>query len=224
MNVYVPDSASPSSGIYRIAFSPATETLGASTNLGQGASRPSASIVGPDGSVYISYLNSPQIDKFTTPATTPTLAAKIGQTLTGSGVSSMAFVGNNLLLAEATEVTELLAAAPSLTRGAATLIGGPVKRGQNPPLSVANPLALNSDGHDLLYIGTNGAVYSFSMSTFTQTLLATSSTTGSGSVPFGAVTAIGYIPASGTTPVALYAGDDSATGTGINLGHIWKLQ
>jgi hypothetical protein len=225
VNIYVPDTAS--NVVYRVAFDPATETTGAALGLSLGLNnRPSAAIVGLDGSVYLSYSNLGQIDKITGPATNPALVTKVGRTFSGSGVSSMTFINNNLFLAEATEVSELMNASPSLTGGAAQLIGGPFTKKQTPPLQVGIPLSLGADqANNLLYIGNSGSLYSFSLTSFVQTLVANSGTAGTTTVPFGAITAVGFVPTSitGVTPGSLFVGDDSGTG-GLGLGRIWKLQ
>jgi hypothetical protein len=225
VNIYVPDISS--TVVYRETFDPATETLSASLGISVAPNKPTAAIVGLDGSVYLGFSNVSVINKITTPSTTPTLVTKVGSTFTGSGVNSMTFIGNNLFLAETTTVTELQAASPSLTVGKAILIGGPFTRKQTPPLQIASPLSLSADqANNLLYIGNIGALYTFSMSTFTQTVLANSGTTGTTTIPFGAVSAVGFVPVSitGTGAPFLFAGDDSATGGSIGTGHIWKLQ
>ena len=88
-------------------------------------------------------------------------------------------------------------------------------------------MSLSADQvNNLLYIGNNGTLYTFSMSTFTQSVLAKSGTLGDGTVvPFASVTAVGFIPASitGTGAPFLFAGDDTASSP-IGQGHIWKLQ
>jgi hypothetical protein len=224
VNIYVPDTSS--TVIYRLAFNPPTETLGATLGLSVAPNKPTCTAVGLDGSVYMGFSNVSTINKFTTPDTTPTLVTKVGSTFTGSPVKGMAFIGNNLFLVESTTVTELQSASPSLTVGKAILIGGPFTRKQTPPLNIASPLSISADqANNLLYIGNTGTLYTFSMSTFAQTVLATSGTTGTGTVPFASVTAVGFVPVSitGTGAPFLFAGDDTPT-SAIGQGHIWKLQ
>jgi hypothetical protein len=225
VNIYVPDTSS--TVVYRETFAPATETLSASLGISVAPNKPTSTAVGLEGSVYMGFSNVSTINKITTPDTTPTLVTKVGSTFTGSGVKGMAFVGNNLFLVESTTVTELIAASPSLTVGKAILIGGPFTRKQTPPLNIASPLSISADqANKLLYIGNNGTLYTFSLSTFAQTVLATSGTLGDGTVvPFSSVTAVGFIPASitGTGAPFLFAGDDTASSP-IGQGHIWKLQ
>jgi len=219
VHVYVPDTAS--NLVYRIAFDPTTETLGAASALSVGQNKPTAAIVGLDGSVYLGFSNVGLINKFTTPDTNPTLVTKVGTTLSRGGVASMTFIGNDLYLAEATQVTVLLSASPSLTAGAAMQVGGPFTRKDTPPLQVPAPLSLSADqANRVLYIGNSGSLYSFPLNTFVQTVLANSGNTGTTTIPFGAITAVGFIPTSvsGTFPPSLFAGDDSGT------GRIWQLQ
>ena len=219
-NVYVPDSGA-NSGIYRVAFDPATETLGASVNIGKGSSTPSAVAVGLEGSLYVGYKTSAQIDKFTTPVTRPTLVTRIAQTNSGSGVKSMAFLGNDLYLVETTQITVVLKASPALTRGAATPVGNPTTAhpagGQKPTttLQVTNPLSITTDNNDFLYIGSQGQVNMFQLSTQKQTLLSTSG--GDGSIGFGKITAMGLDSSGG-----LYAADDGTASTSKGAA-IWKV-
>jgi hypothetical protein len=225
VNIYVPDVSS--TVIYREAFNPPTETLGASLGLSVAPNKPTSTAVGLDGSVYIGFSNVSTINKFTTPDTTPTLVTKVGSTFTGSAVKGMTFIGNNLFLVESTTVTELQNASPSLAAGKAILIGGPFTKKQTPPLNIASPLSISADqANNLLYIGNAGTLYTFSMSTFAQTVQANSGTLGDGTVvPFASVTAVGFVPASitGTGAPFLFAGDDTASSP-IGQGHIWKLQ
>jgi hypothetical protein len=171
-----------------------------------------------DGSVYLGFSNTGLINKITTSGT---LVTKVGTTLSRGGVASMTFIGNDLYLAEATQVTVLLGASPSLTAGTAIQVGGPFTRKDTPPLQVPAPLSLSADqANRVLYIGNSGSLYSFPLNTFVQTVVANSGNTGTTTIPFGAITAVGFIPTSvsGTFPPSLFAGDDSGT------GRIWQLQ
>jgi hypothetical protein len=219
VNIYVPDTAS--NVVYRLPFDPTTETLGAAVGLGVGLNRPAAAIVGLDGSLYLGYSNTGQIDKFTGPAASPILVTRVGTTLSRGGVVSMTFIGNDLYLAEATQVTVLPSASPSLSAGTAMQIGGPFTKKQTPPLQVPAPLSLSADqANRVLYIGNSGTLYSFPLNTFVQKVVANSGNTGTTTVPFGAITAVGFIPGSvsGIFPASLFVGDDSS------IGRIWQLQ
>jgi hypothetical protein len=72
----------------------------------------------------------------------------------------------------------------------------------------------------VLYIGNSGTLYSFPLNTFVQKVVANSGNTGTTTVPFGAITAVGFIPGSvsGIFPASLFVGDDSS------IGRIWQLQ
>jgi len=216
--VYVPDSSASSAGIFRLGFNSASETLGAAVNISQG-NRPSAAIAGPDGSVYVSFLNNGTISKITTPATAPSAATKIGQSSNGGAVTSMAFIGNDLYLAEAVNVTVLIRASPSLTRGSAVVVGGAIQKGQTPPLNVTGPLSLTSDGTAMLYVGSSVQVDQWSVSQSTDVVYASSAVIGTVNTLFKNVTALTVGPGN-----VLYAGDDPTASGQIGQGHVYQVK
>ena len=218
VNVYVPDSASNSAGIFRLTFDPVAENVTGPVNLGQGGNQPSAAIIGPDGSLYMSFLKNGTITKITTPATAPSAATKIGQSSNGGAVRSMTFIGNDLYLAETQSVTMLLRASPSLTRGNAVVVGGALQRGQTPPLNVSNPLSLSSDGADLLYIGSAAQIDQWSTTQSTDTIYATGGVIGAVTNMFKNVSALALGPGN-----VLYAGDDPSAGSTGAQGHIYQI-
>ena len=76
--------------------------------------RPAAVALGPSGSLYVSYLNSSAIVRVVGPGSgSPTIQA-VGTSSTGGGVRSLAFVGNDLYLAESTGVTRI-GTSPTMT-------------------------------------------------------------------------------------------------------------
>jgi hypothetical protein len=158
-NIYVPDAATASSGIYRVPFAFVTETLGAATNLGNGNLQPTAVAFGPDGSLYVGSRPNGNINKITTPAAAPGAPLKIATTSNGLGVRAMVFVANDLYLAETVNVTVIIRASPSLTKGKAVIVGPSILRGTPPVLNVTSPLSLSVDlsvpGFPVLYIGSD---------------------------------------------------------------------
>jgi len=218
VNVYVPDSSTTSAGVFRLTFDPVAEIVNGPVNLGQGGNQPSASIIGPDGSLYMSFLKNGTITKITTPATTPSAATRVGQSSNGGGVRSMTFIGNDLYLAETQSVTLLLRASPSLTRGSAVVVGGALQKGQTPPLNVSNPLSLSSDGVDLLYIGSAAQIDQWSTVQSTDTIYATSAVIGAVTTPVKNVSALTLGPGN-----VLYAGDDPSGGSTGAQGHIYQI-
>jgi hypothetical protein len=178
-NVYVPDSSgcavppntpcSTNAGsIARLVFIPSITggTVSQTGVLNSGKGVPSAVAIptGPfnDGAVYIGYYNNGKISKIQTPATAPTAPIVVGGTANSIGVLSLAFIGNNLYLGElgppanaggqlikGGQVTELIAASPSTSRGNAIVINKPISRLQSPdpqllnqPQVFINPAAL----------------------------------------------------------------------------------
>lgn len=167
-DVYVPDSSgcavapntpctTNAGSIARLVFIPSGTggTVSQTGVLNSGKGVPSAVAIptGPfnDGAVYIGYYNNGKISKVQKPATAPTAPLVVGGTANSIGVLAMAFVGNNLFLAElgppanaggqlikGGQVTELIAASPDTSRGNAIVVNKPISRLQSP-----NPQRLN---------------------------------------------------------------------------------
>ncbi len=162
-NVYVPDSSGCTStctqtgNIARLVFIPdgTGGTVSQTGLLNSGKGVPSAVAIpsGPfnDGAIYIGYYNNGKISKIQTPATAPTAPIVVGGTLNSIGVLSLAFIGNDLYLGElgppanaggqlikGGQVSLLVAASPSTSRGNAVVINKPISRLQSP-----NPQLLN---------------------------------------------------------------------------------
>jgi hypothetical protein len=163
--IYIPDAATASSGIYRVAYIPIAESLGASVNLGNGNLQPTAVAVAPEGSLFIGSRPNGNINKITTPSTTPAAPVRIATTSNGLGVRAMAFIANDLYLAETVNVTVIIRASPSLTKGKAVIVGLPTsgaQRGQLPLLNVTTPLSLAVDVSNstrpLLYVGSDNTL------------------------------------------------------------------
>lgn len=165
-NVYVPDSAGcrilpcgSTGSIARLVFIPdgtgGTVSQTGSLNSGRGVPSAVAIPTGPfnDGAVYIGYYNIGSINKIQQPATAPTATIPVGGLGHGVGVLSMAFMGNDLYLAElapppnaggqlikGSQVTVLQAASPDLQRGGAREVNKPISRLQSPdPQSLLSP-------------------------------------------------------------------------------------
>jgi hypothetical protein len=160
--IFIPDAATASSGIYRVSYIPATESLGGSVNLGNGNLTPTAVAVAPDGALFIGGRANGNINKITTPSTTPSAPVRIATSSNGLGVRALVFIGNDLYLAETVNVTVIIRASPSLTKGKAVIVGLPTsgaQRGQAPLLNVSTPLSLVADvsnpARPLLYVGSD---------------------------------------------------------------------
>jgi hypothetical protein len=233
--IYVPDAATASSGIYRVSFIPVTETLGGALNLGQGGLQPTAVAVGPDGSLYFGTRTSGNINKITTPAVAPSAPVKIANTSNGKGVNGMVFVGNDLYLAETVNVTVIVRASPSLTRGTAVIVGPAVAKGATPLLNVSIPLSLTVDasivGKEVLYIGSDpaglgsaGQTDQWNIFLQTDVLWANAGNIGAVLTPFAYPAGAAFAPGG-----ILYVADDpSVTSAGTTAtpgqGHVYKVQ
>jgi hypothetical protein len=158
-NVYVPDASGDSRGIARLKFIP--DGTGGSVsqtgllNSGKGTAGSVAIPNGPfnDGAIYIGYYNVGSISKIQQPATAPTAPIAVGGLGHGVGALSLAFMGNDLYIAElappanaagqlvkGSQVTMLQAASPDLQRGSAREVNKPISRLQSPdPQSLLSP-------------------------------------------------------------------------------------
>ncbi|HEY7406485.1 MAG TPA: hypothetical protein VIB39_23355 [Candidatus Angelobacter sp.] len=232
--IYVPDAAAASSGIFRVAYIPAAETLGGSTNLGNGNLTPTAVAVAPDGSLYVGGRSNGNINKITTPSTTPAAPVRVATTSDGQGVRSMIFVSNDLYLAETTNVTVIIRASPSLTKGKAVIVGPAQTRGATPQLNVTTPLSLVADmgnpAHVLLYIGSDplglgnfGQVDKWDILLQTDTVWADAAFIGAVKTPFANPSGLAVSPGG-----ILYVADDpSVTSAGTTAtpgqGHVYNV-
>jgi hypothetical protein len=232
--IYVPDAATASSGIFRVAFDPGTETLGASTNLGNGNLTPTAVAVAPEGSLFIGGRSNGNINKITTPYSTPAAPVRIATTSNGLGVRSLIFIANDLYLAETVNVTVIIRASPSLTKGKAVIVGPAQTRGATPQLNVTTPLSLSADmsnpSHVLLYIGSDplglgsfGQIDKWDILLQTDTLWAGSGFIGAVLTPFANPSGLALAPGG-----ILYVADDpSVTSAGTTAtpgqGHVYSV-
>ncbi len=158
-NVYVPDVSGDSRGIARLKFTPdGTGGSVSQTGLlssGKGTAAAVGIPTGPfnDGAVYVGYYNVGSIFKIQQPATAPTAPIPVGGLDKGVGVLSLAFMGNDLYMAElgppanasgqlvkGSQVTVLVSASPGLQRGSAREVDKPISRLQSPdPQSLLSP-------------------------------------------------------------------------------------
>ena len=107
-----------------------------------------------DGAVYVGYYNIGSIFKIQQPATAPTAPIPVGGLGHGVGVLSMAFMGNDLYMAELGAAAKRrgparqrqpgnrasVSASPDLQRGSAREVDKPISRLQSPdPQSLLSP-------------------------------------------------------------------------------------
>lgn len=232
--IYIPDAAVTSSGIYRVAYDSILETLGVFTNLGNGNLTPSAVAVASEGSLFIGGRSNGNINKITMPYSTPSAPVRIATTSNGQGVRAMIFVGNDLYLAETVNVTVIIRASPSLTKGKAVIVGPAQTRGATPLLNVTTPLSLVADmtnpSHVLLYIGSDplglgnfGQIDKWDILLQTDTVWADSGFIGAVLTPFANPSGLTLDPSR-----TLYVADDpSVTSAGTTptpgQGHVYTV-
>jgi hypothetical protein len=232
--IYIPDAANASAGIFRVSFVPATETPGVSVNLGNSNLTPTAVAVAPDGSLFVGGRSNGNINKITTPFSTPAAPLRIATTSNGLGVLSMVFIANDLYLAETVNVTVIIRASPSLTKGKAVIVGPAQARGATPQLNVTTPLSLAADAsnpsHTILYIGSAplgigdfGQIDQWDILLQKDTVWADTGIIGAVPTAFSNTSALALAPGGN-----LYVGDDpSVTSAGTTAtpgqGHIYLV-
>ena len=115
---YVPDNSTKGTAVYRLKFNPATETVSTSAALGSSAiaagTKPTATVLGPDGSLYVGSIKSGKIVRIANPATTGSPVQTVGSTSDGRGANGLAFanasdgsLGNSLYIAEGSGISEI---------------------------------------------------------------------------------------------------------------------
>lgn len=163
--VYVPDYKSNSLGVWRFSYSPSTQTMVGypaviAPNQGLGGLRPDATVLGPDGNLYVGSLNTGDIKRVTNPAgdsSTQTVQT-IGKSSLGKRVFGLAFVGNDLYLAETNGLTVIRnATSPNCTGGCQA-----VRVAGTPNLETD---AVVASGADTVYYAQANSVYRYTMST-----------------------------------------------------------
>lgn len=211
--VYVPDNTGKSRGVWRLTFDPALQTVGNPVVLaptaGLGGNRPTATALGPDGSLYVGFIKSGNIVKINNPAGELQTVVSVGQSSDGRGISGLAFAGSDLYLAEGGAVTKIGPAG-----GKAVAVTG---------IIAGAPTAIASDGVDVLYIAEtptiDSTVLRYTISTNTNDILATS-----GRFPDLTITTFKFVSGLGLdTAGNLYIGDDPSDGVQVLQGHIWSI-
>jgi len=247
--VYVPDRASKSSvGVARYAFDPTTDAMGDPFALvfgdkqgqilaptgGLAGLRPNAVALGPDGNLYVGSQNTGDIKEVTAPAgpIAQQTVRTIGKTSRGGRVFGMAFVGNDLYLAEKDGLTVIRNAVASTCTGGcqAVLLPGTTRAETN---------GLAADGAGSLYYVQSGAVQRYALSTSTAASIASTGLLTPDQVPATYARWYNGNCAGTTCPFAfqpgnpaalaldpsgnLYVGDDPDTIDANLFGRIWRI-
>ncbi len=212
-SVYVPDSSPTSQGIWRFTLDPATATVGSAVllapNQNLGSLRPTATALGPDGKLYVGFLNTGEIKRLTNPSSAAQAVEAFGTSSDGLGVKGLAFAGNHLYLAENSAVTLIGQAG-----GIASL---------SSILSTA-PTAITSDGANVLFVADTP------MPAGISNILRMNATTGfrdlytnAGVMPDGTIKPFRFVSGLSldTVTTRLFVADDP--GTGVLQGNIWMV-
>jgi hypothetical protein len=113
-SVYVPDNSSKGTSVARLTFDPISETVRPSGAISVGAfgSRPTSTVLGPDGSLYVGFTRDNNIVRVADPATAPS-ASLVGTTAAG-GAAGLAVANASdgslnvaLYIAEGSGVSEI---------------------------------------------------------------------------------------------------------------------
>jgi hypothetical protein len=220
-HVFVPDLAQTSQGVWRFDYNPVTQSLSNPITALSGLNRPSSLALGSDGNLYIGFFGLNQVNRILTPDTNPTLDKGVGTTVDGGGVRSIAFVNNDLYLAETSNVTLVPLATSRSKPIQAIRFGdtpGVTVKGFVSRLTQGGALALASDGTDKLYMGVPVDVQAFSVSVPQQYDLANRGFDGTNETPFVNATALAWDSAN-----TLYVAEDSQGLNAPQSGHIWAV-
>jgi hypothetical protein len=219
----VPDKSANSRGVWRVGYNPASRTLtgaGASlvaANKGLGGNQPLSVVLGPDGSLYVSFNKNGNVLRITAPSTNTNTVSQVGQSTDGHAVFSLAWISTNIIDGFGNPQTQnrlylLQTTALTYVTGAET--GAKSKTAIVTPMKVATPVAMVSDGADVLYVAKGGEIDTYSQSTqASQTY-----SVGSSGPP---LTFFGKITGIALSGGIVYVGDD-ASGTGApGQGRLW---
>lgn len=232
--VYLPDYRSNSLGVWRFPYNASTQTLGLSAqmapNQGLGGIRPDATALGPDGNLYVGFLNTGDIKRITNPAGPPSTQTvqTIGKSILGKRVFGLAFVGSDLYLAETSGLTVIHnATSPNCTGGC--------QAARVPGSAAVETDGVVSNGTDTVYFIQSPAVHRYTISNGSIVAFANSGTippgyTGQEPVNCTGTTCPFLFPSGEPSGVSLdsqgnlYVGDDPGLATGLigTHGRIWK--
>lgn len=221
--LYVPDKAANSRGVWRVPYNPVTNTLNGvgatlvAANKGLGGNQPLCAVLGPDGSLYVSFNKNGNILRITTPATNTNTVSQVGQSTDGHAVFSLAWISKTITDGFGNQQTQnsmYMLQTTALTWVIGADAGTKVRAAFITPVKVANPAALVSDKADVLYIAQGGEIDTFTVSTQTEATYSTG-TAGPPVTFFGKITGLDIVGP------FLIVGDD-ATGSGaVGQGRIW---
>jgi hypothetical protein len=175
------------------------------------AVRTTSVALGPDGALYVAALKSPDLKRIVNPAgASPTLET-VGRTSDGGGIAGLAFVGNDVYLAQDAAVTRI---ASALTCAGDCLA-------QPTAMQVVGPTGLAADAAaGVLYVADapvdTAVVRRYRIGAGTQDVLVN---TGDAGAPLLFTLGI-TVDSAG----AVWVGDDASAGELPGQGRLWKVK
>lgn len=211
--IYVPDNASNSRGVWRLTFDPVTETVASpvllAPNAGLGGNRPSAASLGADGKLYVSFLKNGNISRLTTPGGSTQKVEAVGGSSDGRRVLNLAFIGNDLYLAETNTVTRILGATSTACTGSCKAASLGIK--------IVSPTALISDGVGALFAANPSVTYRYTIGSNVLDTYSSGGTYDGATLSYKNISGLGRDPSGN-----IYVADDPTAGASSFQGRVWQ--
>ena len=198
--VYVPDFNNRTAGVWRLTWDAAHErVLSQGTilapGLGLAGLRPTSAALGPDGSLYVGSLNTPDVKRVTTPAGATQTVQTIGKA-SGRRIFGMAFVGSSLYLAESNGLSVIRNAASCQSGCNATPVAG---------VAAVETSGLATDGGDNLWLIQAPNVLQYTVSSGSAAVFASQGTLPPGYTPLTSMFDGGVSGCAGSTCTFTFA-------------------
>ncbi len=176
---------------------------------GLAGNKPLATALGVDGKLYVTFLKNGSIVRVTTPSGATQNVESVGSSSDSRKVVNLAFIGNDLYLAETGTVTRMIGATSVACTGGckAASLG----------LSVIGPQSLTSDGAGVLFIGDATTAYRYTLGTNLLEIYSTAGASNGTTISFSNISGLARDAAGN-----LYIADDPTAGVSILQGRIWK--
>jgi len=221
--LYVPDKAANSRGVWRVPYNPATNLLNGAgatlvaANKGLGGNQPLCAVIGPDGSLYVSFNKNGSVQRITAPSTNTNTISQVAQSSDGHAVFALAWISKTIVDGFGVPQTQnslylLQTAALTWVTGADT--GAKNRSVFTTPMKVANPANMVSDNADVLYVGEGGEIDTFTVST-QQPAKYSVGTAGPPVTLFGKITGLDFVGG------FVIVGDDASNTAAPGQGRIW---
>jgi len=220
-------------GVWHFVTSPANPLLGVpvrvmngvqiAPNAGLSGNSPTAVALGPDGELYVGFLQNGNIVRVSNPQLVNPDATQVvqgvGGTPNGRPVRALVFVGNDLYIASSDSLSVIKNATAATCKGGCNAV--PVADG----LSGFEHVGLATDGINRVYAAVNGrGVFRYSIASNTTSVVSTSGLNQLTQAPVSYSFVAGrsnllYLDRLGN----LWIGDDTSGGTTANAGRLWYI-